>query len=346
MHAVRAIVLIFAAMTAASGVAGANQPTVITAGTTHALADAGLVIAHRRGYFRAEGLDVRLVSFDHPAKMAAPLATGQLAVAGAALTPALIEQITRPDARAQIVADKGSAPAGHGFMPVMVRKDLLDSGKVKALKDLKGLRIGHAKPDDGGARIVGEAIKKAGLKPADMKPIGISAQRLIPALANRSIDAAVLREPAATLAMRSGDAALLLGDDQLMPGRQAEVLVFSAQLVAATPGAAMRFAKGYLRGVREYNDALLKGRLTGPGSAAVTGFLADHLGLADPRILNLVIPPALNPDGRINETSLKAELKLLTASGEISAGSAPEKLIDHRYVDWAAKQLGPYIKPK
>jgi hypothetical protein len=49
--------------------------------------------------------------------------------------------------------------------------------------------------------------------------------------------------------MRSGEAARLVGDDQLIPGRQAEVLVFSAQLVAATPGAAMRFAKGYLRGV-------------------------------------------------------------------------------------------------
>jgi hypothetical protein len=59
-----------------------------------------------------------------------------------------------------------------------------------------------------------------------------------------------------------------------------------------------------------------------------------------------VNPPALNPDGRVNETVLKAEFKLMTTSGQISADSAPEKLISHRYVDWAAKQLGPYVKPK
>lgn len=346
MYVVRVMATILACIVAAPCAAAADQPAVVTLGTTHALADAGLVIAHKRGYFRAEGIDVRLISYDHPAKMTAPLATGQLSVAAASLTPALIEQITRTDARGHIVADKGSSSAGHGFMPLMVRKDLLDKGKVKSLKDIKGLRLGHAEPDDGGTLIVGEAIRKAGLKPADVRPVGIGATRLIPALANRTIDAAVLREPAATLAMRTGTVARLVGDDQLLPGRQAEVLVFSDQFVAANPAAARRFATAYLRGVREYNDALKKGRLAGPGAAPVVGFLADHLGLADRSILAQVIPPALNPDGRVNETTVKAEFKMLMANGEISPDAAPDKLIDHRFVDAAAKQLGAYSKPK
>jgi NitT/TauT family transport system substrate-binding protein len=346
MHAVRVVATILACFVAAPCAAAADQPAVVTLGTTHALADAGLVIALKRGYFRAERIDVRLISYDHPAKMAAPLATGQLSVAAASLTPSLIEQIARADARGHIVADKGSSPAGHGFMPLMVRKDLLDKGKVKSLKDIKGLRLGHAEPDDGGALIVGEAIRKAGLKPADVRSVGIGATRLTAALANSTIDAAILREPAATLAMRAGTVARLVGDDQLLPGRQAEVLVFSDQFVAATPAAARSFAKAYLHGVREYNGALTKGRLAGPAAATVVGFLAEYLGLADRSILAQVIPPAINPDGRVNETTLKAEFKMLTASGEVSADAAPDKLIDHRFVDAAAKQLGAYSKPK
>ena len=76
----------------------------VSVGITNSASDVSLFVAHKRGYFREEGLDVVFVSFPSAARMIAPMATGDLDVATGALSAALFNAVARGiDVR--IVAD-------------------------------------------------------------------------------------------------------------------------------------------------------------------------------------------------------------------------------------------------
>src|SRR5262245_14609435 len=48
----------------------------VRVGIANASSDVGLFIAHKKGYFKAEGLNVSFVPFDSGARMVAPLGAG------------------------------------------------------------------------------------------------------------------------------------------------------------------------------------------------------------------------------------------------------------------------------
>src|SRR5215469_1463263 len=66
---------IVAAAVAATSAATAQTVTVGAAST---LSDAPIYIADQKGFFRAEGLNVKVVNFRSAADMVAPLGTGEL----------------------------------------------------------------------------------------------------------------------------------------------------------------------------------------------------------------------------------------------------------------------------
>src|SRR5436305_11130238 len=112
----------------------------IRVGTTSSSSDAPLFIADKKGYFRQEALQVEFTAFDSAAKMIAPLGTGQLEVGAGSPAAGFFNAVARGlDVR--MVADKGSMPPGYGYLPLLVRKDLVDSGKVKSIADLKGMKF-------------------------------------------------------------------------------------------------------------------------------------------------------------------------------------------------------------
>jgi len=129
--------IVMAGIVALSAAAGARAADLVKVrvGVTSSSSDAGFFIADKKGYFRKEGLEVTLISFDSAAKMVAPLGVGQLEVGGGAPSAGLYNALSRGiDIR--IVADKGSTPPGYDYQPLLVRKDHIDSGRYKSLKDL------------------------------------------------------------------------------------------------------------------------------------------------------------------------------------------------------------------
>ena len=69
------LVVLFCAWTLLPQVAGAQT---ITVGATSSTSDAPIYIADKKGYFRAEGLAVKVSDFRSAADMVAPLGAGQL----------------------------------------------------------------------------------------------------------------------------------------------------------------------------------------------------------------------------------------------------------------------------
>ncbi len=346
MGGLRAVLLGFAWLGLSGSVTRADVPPLITVGTQHTISDVGLFVADKRGYFRAEGLDVRLVPYSSQARMIAPLATGQLAAGSVEVTPRLLAAITAPGHDIRIVADKGSTQAGVSFESLIVRSDLVANGTVKAVKDLKGLRIAATARQLVNSVTLLKALARGGLKMADIAYVSLPASRHAIALANRSVDAALTPEPWASKAERQRAGVRMIGDAQINPNRQTGVLLYSGAFAAANPKAAVSFMKAYLRGVRNYNDALKDLQLKGQAAPGIIAILQEYTDDATPDVLRAMVAPALHPDGRLALAGLAADVAHYMKTGALKGAIKIGALVDPTFAERATKSLGSYRRPK
>src|SRR6266700_6863033 len=259
---------------AGAGTALAADPIVVTVGAASTTSDAPIYIADKKGYFREDGLDVRVTNFRSAADMVAPLATGQLD-AGAGSASAGLYNAVSSGIRIKIVADKASSSPGYGATKILVRKDHLDSGRYKSPKDFKGMKFAMNAPGVSNTATLNALLKSAGLKYSDVDTVNLPFPDHVAALANKAVDASASVEPAATIAIKNGFAVLVKADDEILPNHQIAVLLYSENFVTKRSEAARAFMRAYLRAVRFYNSALKDGGMIGPNADEVIAILSQ-----------------------------------------------------------------------
>lgn len=333
-----ALVALVAAMTPV-GVRAADR---ISVGYTRTATDVGLYVADKRGYFRDEGLDVSFVTFDSAARMIAPLASGDLQVIAGAASAGLYNAAGRGiDIR--IVADKVSTPPGRTSQTLLVRKDLITSGRYKSLADLRGLKIADAAPGTASSVTLRKMLELAGLTIADVQLVSLAFPQQVIALTNGAIDAALPAEPATTQAISSGVGVKVLTDDVAYPNHEIAVIFFAGAFAQQKPDSAKRFLKAFLRGVRDHNDALAPdGRFVGEKGEAIIRILNEYTSIKDPQFYRDFPLAACNPDGTLNVASLKNDLDILRKEGLVEGDVTVDKVVDLSFLDAALKDLGPY----
>lgn len=325
------------------GTAALAQETV-KIGLNGVVSDAAFFIAQKKGYFIKQGIKVEFVHFDSGPQMVAPLGTGQIDVAAGASSAGLFNAVGR-GIGLKAVADKGSAPIGYSYVPIIVRKDLVDEGKVKTFADLKGLKVAEAGKGGTPGPILNEALKKGGLKYDDVQHVyNLGYSQQVVALSNKAVDAAVTAEPLATLAIKKGFAVRLSGPD-LYPNQQIAVLLYGDHFIKNRKETAAKFMVAYLEGVRFYNGALKDGLFKGPNAPEVIELLIANTKLKDPALYAAMNPNGCNPDGHVDLPSMKKDYEFYKANAYLEGNSSVEALVDHSFVDRALKILGPY-KPK
>jgi NitT/TauT family transport system substrate-binding protein len=323
--------------------AHAADPIPVRVGLASASSDVGFFIAEKKGYFKEEGLDVSFVNFDSGAKMVAPLGAGQLEVGAGSPSAGLYNAVTR-GIHIKIVADKGSTPPGYGFQPLLVRKDLVESGRYKSLKDLKGMKIAGSAPGSGSTSTLNEALKKGGLKYSDVDRVFLGFPQHVAALQNKAVDASMTTEPSATKAIQSGAAVRVMGDDEIYPNHQLAVVLYSDDFIKKNPDAAKRFMRAYLRAVRVYNDALKDGHIAGPGADDVINILTEYTNVKDPAVYRAINVQACNPNGAVDVPSLKNDLVFFKEQGEVKGAVTVDDVLDNSFAAAAVKDLGVYKK--
>jgi NitT/TauT family transport system substrate-binding protein len=324
------------------GSATGDTLPVIRVGILTSTTDAPLWIADRYGYFKDEGLSVQFVTFSSGEQMIAPLSTGQLDVGGGSAAASLYNAVAR-GADVRLVADLGSDPPGYGFNQMIVRADLVKSGKYKSIKDAKGLTIAtNALGSPSSTQLV-KFLAKGGLTVDDVKHIYLPYTQHEVALKNGSLDLASTIEPFATDAIKSGVAVKAAGDDEFYVNQEISVIMYGGAFVRDHRDWGMKFMRAYIRGVRFYNDALAGGKLAGPNSAAVIKLLNDETKM-DPAVLRDIIPPGTNPDGKLNVASLREDLAYFKSVGLIEGNVTADQTIDTSFAAEAGKSLGPYRK--
>ncbi|HWP28637.1 MAG TPA: ABC transporter substrate-binding protein [Chloroflexota bacterium] len=316
--------------------AAPSPPAKVQVGVIGSPSDAGLYIAMERGYFAAQGIDAELVYFDSGARMPPAIGTEQIQVGGGVLSAGFYNLVAQ-EVPLKIVADKGSFSAGFGFEGLMVRKDLLDSGQVRSVADLRGRTIAHSAEANGTHFLLEVALRSGGLSDRDVNLVTMPFPDMVPALANRSIDAGMFLEPNGVRAEEQGVGVRWLYGDQIYPNYQLAVLFYSAGFVRQED-LARRFMVAYLQGVRDYNDAFVRQRNTDE----VIAILAKHGTVKDPTMYRRMVAPSLHPDGLLNLDSLRQEYDWYLERGYIKNRLDLLSIIDDRFRQAAVAQLGPY----
>lgn len=315
-------------------------PVKLTIGVVGNTSDGGIFIANDRGYFEAEGIQLEVQRFQTLVDMVVPLSTGQLQMASGALAASLFNAAAR-GVRIQIVADKGqtSSPAWD-YAALVIRKDLIESGKVRDYADLKGLRLVTSGRGNSTEVILAGALKRGGLTLQDVNFSQLGFPEIVAALASKGIDGAIVVEPFISRIVSDGtgvrwkDSLEILGRSE-----QVGVIVYGQQL-AANQDLARRWMTAYLRGVRGYNDAFGASK---KDYADVVRILAENTTVSDPTVYDQMRPAGLDPDGRLDIQSMEQDLRYYADSGQVTDSLDLSRLVNTTFQQFALDALGPYL---
>jgi NitT/TauT family transport system substrate-binding protein len=327
------VALVFAAHPAAKAQTAGD---VIKLGVSGRPDQAALELALRRGYFEQEGLKIETVQGVTGMQMLPSLATNQLQVASGSPNAALFNAFNR-GIDIKIVADFAHIGRSQDrTVALIVRSDLLDSGAVKTIADLKGRSLSYG-PGQGQITDVffAKLLARAGLTKTDVTPRYLNFGDTLPALANKSLDGAFMVEPLVTVAEARKIARVMVAGSDVDPGAELSVVYYSPEF-AKRRNEATRFMVAFLKGVRDYTDAFFEGK----GKDAAIDLLVKYLPVKDKRIWQ-GSRQHTDVNGKINVADLKAQAAFYKKIGLVT-GPVPDvdKYIDTSFAEAAVKRLG------
>jgi NitT/TauT family transport system substrate-binding protein len=311
--------------------------TPVRVGMQYLVSDAGVLIGDEWGYFREMGIEIQPQRLDNP-DLQAGMAAGQVDVGGIGPTAALINAVLR-GIRVRMVGDRGTLAPGYGYLALVVRKELVDSGQVRDVADLRGRKIASQPPlyATPGYYVLSRLLENAGLREDDVEyvPLGFGDQAA--GLAGGSVDAMWGAEPAPTTVVGQGLGVRLRGGDEAVPNFDLGVLAYSEPFAAQTD-LARRFIVAHLRGVRTYLDAFTRN----VGRDRVIDLFVRETALKDRSLYDRMVMPYMDPDGAFNTLGYQQVQEYYVRHGVVPQTVDISQLVDNSFAEYAAQQLGPY----
>lgn len=308
-----------------------NPPVVVTSGEEGLFLDAPLVVADEMGFFKDEGIELKTIHFTTATESFPPLTTGQIDLKVGSLSPVLFNSIAR-GIDIKVVSEAGYAP-GYAPMGLLVRTDLVDSGKYKTPADLKGMKIGVPSRYGLTEYFLTVMLEKEGLSIKDVDVVAAGTGDALAALAGKSIDAAINVEPFVSQGERLGMAKVPVRADKVVPTLPTGVMMLSQQFYAKKD-VAQAFVTAWLRGSRLFAErwATPQGQkemieLLGKRSVNMT---ADSQIAQFPR------------NGKIDVQQILPQVLTWLKGVNVIQGEVDlNKVVDHSFVDKANELLGP-----
>lgn len=322
--------------------AGAQTVETVKVAKLTGVSDCPFYIGEAKGFFREAGVNVEWTTFPQSNQVVPAMSTGRLDAMGASVTAAIWNAVGA-GLPIKIVADRGLDYPPYGGLMLVVRTELVKSGRVKSIRDLGGLKFAEPGRGSSNLPIVVRFLRSAGMKYDDVQHLFLPFPDQIAALKNGSIVASVLIEPFGSGAVKEGFATRLGIDTDVYPNHQISALMYNSEFMQKRPDAAKRYMVGYVRSLRYYHDALKDGKFAGPTANDVLAILQENINLPDPSIFRAMIPSGDTTTGRVDVPSLQFDYDIYREQGLIDKAVNVRDSIDVSIADAAAKQLGPYV---
>jgi NitT/TauT family transport system substrate-binding protein len=293
-----------------------------------------LYVAIDRGFMKEQNIEVEMQKVASGTEAMAFLAQGSLDSGGIGITAATFNAFNKGfDLR--IVASAALQPQKGGPTIIIVRKDLKDSGKVKTVADLKGMKIGIAGgPGTTGAYFVAKALKDAGLTMKDIEIVNLANPDLPLGIEKGSIDAALVGPPYSDQILTGGKGVLLAQDTA--PGAMTTVFMYSGKFMKERSDVAKRFMIALLKGSR----AMQADKYLDP--ANLKAYLQYVTSTED--AIRKGRPQIFDPDLKVYIDSIKSMEEVFRWAGwtNYTAVIPQDKMVDSSFEENAVKVLGPF----
>ena len=324
----------------------AGQPSgtlrTVKVGTLPVIGMAPFIIGQQKGYFAQEGLELEFVNFQSGAEMVAPLSTGQLdAAVNVAPNAGLVNAIARGLA-VKIVADNGSIQAGRNVGSFIIRKDLQTGTDFADLSRLdRPVRAAATAEGNLPHALVLLTLQQAGVPVDQVEMTFLGLPDMNVAFANRRLDFGASGEPLITIGEQTGQVARWKPMYDLFPGILYSAMLYGPNLLEKDKDLGTRLMRVYLRGTRDFEDAVSRNR----DRASIVGMLVGPLRMTPELFEQLQSRGGMvyiDPDGRGDPNTLKPVLDFWARTGTIGQSVDPKTLVDFTAVEAALKDLGPY----
>jgi NitT/TauT family transport system substrate-binding protein len=308
-----------------------NPPQKVRVGIIAAMFDALSIIAAEKGYFREEGLDVEIKAFPGSGDAAQALAIGALEVLASGPNPMLFNAKQR-GIDLTIVGTAGQHSPAHGSISFLMRRDHVESGRYKAPADLKGMKLasGLAAPS---SWFVSTLAQQSGVSEKEFEIVQLGLPNVIAGLGNKSIDAACINEPHATLVLKRVNGVRVMSMDKFRPNFPNGWLVYGAGITKRNPEIGRRFMVGYLRALRDYRAAFID--RTGGNPQELVAMLKKYNMELTPDTPMLDFPASGQPSFVAVDELVQWHLKM----GNIRATPDLKALVDASYLQYALGQV-------
>lgn len=295
-----------------------------------------LTIAEQLGYFRDEGLNIKISDFAGGAVALRAVVGGSADVVSGAYEHTISLQSKKQMFRAFVA---------QGRLPqIAFGVSSAKAAQFKSLKDLKGMKVGVSAPGSSTHNLVKQLLTKAGLDPnKDVAIVGVGlGAQAIAAIKSGQIDAISNTDPVMTK-LEQEKAIRLIADTRTVKGTQE---VWGAPLPAGCLYAPIEFTQKYPNTAQALANAIVRAdHWIAKASATDVAKVVPESYLLGDRALYLFsydkVKEAISPDGIISDAGAKATLKALAA---FDPGVKPSEIrLDQTYTnDFARKANQKY----
>jgi ABC-type nitrate/sulfonate/bicarbonate transport system substrate-binding protein len=308
-------------------------PLDIHVGLIPATASSPIIVPTQEGQFAAKGLNVSLEPVTDTAQAMVSVTQNQYQIGNVTMGSAALNAFNR-GTDLKIIAAGGAEPPGHGAnLPLIVRSELIDSGAVKTVADLKGRKVAI----NGKGVVIEYALMKAlatgGLTANDVDVQILPFPDMVVAMSTGAIDAGLLLQPTGAQAVSKGIGKILL--DDYNQNAQNAFLVVNSRFLDQHRDAITSFLEVYVQSIRRLSE----GRLRSDNAA-----LADLQQVTNvpPDVIKLGPDPYWPQDGRVLVDSVADEQTFFmkTGSTDYTQPLDINTLIDYGPLNDALKAIG------
>ncbi|HEY7061488.1 MAG TPA: ABC transporter substrate-binding protein [Chloroflexota bacterium] len=327
---------------AAAEPAAPQTPTAVVIGFFPSTTSVVWHIAEERGYLAEQGIAAELTPFRTLPDAVAMLNAGKIDVYGGGAGANLFNAVAR-GIQLRAVADYARSEAGTKSKAIVARRDLWESGEVRALGDLRGRTVSTTVSTGGQEYQVYKLLQTVGLTLDDVELKGMPPPDQVAALGNRATDAAYLFQPALCTAERRNLGVVLQPTfDDVASGSHGGLTYYGETFIREKPRAASALMVAYLKGVRDYVDA----QRYGVNRAQVIELMRQYVPTSDASYYDECEWGRINPDGYIDRGWLEDEMAWAVANGLVERPVSVDQFVTNTFVDDAIRVLGPYRPPQ
>ena len=266
-----------------------------------------LTIAEQKGFFKDEGLDLRIADFAGGSKALQAVVGGSADVVSGAFEHTLHMQSKGQFYRAFV--QQGRAP----MIGVGVSKKTMPNYKTPA--DLKGKKIGVTAPGSSTNMVVSFFLSKHGLKDSDVSFIGVGAGAgAVSALRSGQIDALSNTDPVVSMLTESGDMDIIVDTRTLKDTLE----IFGGNMPAGCLYAPQEFIDANPNTVQALTNAIVRADkwIHEVSIEEIAKTVPTQYLLGEPEVYKAALTKSmdgLSPDGMIPEDGAATAIKALAA---------------------------------